>query len=106
MINNNKVKDISKLPLTNNILLWKRQSYISSTGIFYRNITTFNPKGCYKIAKERLPLLDIISGIDDATKNISTAYMANSFRLECSNVLNKERAKSQKRFNEKSSNDI
>lgn len=45
--------------------------------------------GCYKIAKERLSLLDIISGIDDATKNISTAYMANSFRLECSNVLNK-----------------
>lgn len=51
------------------------------------------PQECYtilsielnhKIAKERLPLL---------ANNISAVYIANGFRVECFNVLQKERTK-------------
>ena len=45
----------------------------------------------YKAAKKRLPLLDIISGVEDAMKNISATYMKNSFRLECLNILKRRR---------------
>lgn len=107
MINNSKVKDIS------NITSDKRDSLVKKTVLNFSK--TDIPKGyynilskwlCYKIAKERLPLSDIISGIDDATKNISAAYIANSFRAEYLNVLRKGRPKNQKTFNKKLCNDI
>ena len=60
----------------------------------------------YKIAKERLLLSDIISGIKDAAKNISSGYMANSFRVECLDVLKKERPKNHINFNERLCRDI
>ena len=55
----------------------------------------------YKVAKKRLPLLDIISGVEDATKNIPAIYMKNNFRLEYLNILKRERNNDQLNCNEK-----
>ena len=40
----------------------------------------------YKVEKKSLPLLDIISGIEDATENILATYTKNSFRVDCLNI--------------------
>ena len=55
----------------------------------------------YKVAKKRLPLLDIISGVEDATENISVTYMKNSFGVECLNSLRRGRSNDQINCNEK-----
>ena len=55
----------------------------------------------YKVAKKRLPLLDIISGVEDATENIPAIYMKNNFRLEYLNILKRERNNDQLNCNEK-----
>ena len=55
----------------------------------------------YKVAKKRLPLLDIISGVEDATENISATYMKNSFRVECLNILKRGRSNDKINCNEK-----
>ena len=44
----------------------------------------------YEVEKERLPLLDITSGVEDATENISATYVENSLGVECSNNLKQE----------------
>ena len=55
----------------------------------------------YKVAKKRLPLLDIISGVEDATENISATYMKNSFGVEYLNSLKRGRSNDQINCNEK-----
>ena len=45
--------------------------------------------------KETLPLLDIISRVEDGTDNISATYMKNSFRVECLNILKRGRSNDQ-----------
>ena len=54
----------------------------------------------YHISKNRLPLLDIISGVEDGTENISATYLKNDFRIECSNILKRGRSKDQINCNE------
>ena len=43
---------------------------------------------------KRLPILDIVSGVEHATENIAT-YMKNSFRAEWLNILKRGRSKYQ-----------
>ena len=59
-----------------------------------------------KLRKKRLPLLDIIFGVEDATENISATYMKNSFRAECLNILKRGRSNDQINRNEKISRKI
>ena len=55
----------------------------------------------YKVAKKRLSLLDVISGVEDAIKKIAAAYMKNSFKAECLNTFNRRRSNYQINCNEK-----
>ena len=55
----------------------------------------------YKVAKEHLPLRDITSGVEDATKNISATYVENSLGVECLNILKRGRSNDQINCNEK-----
>ena len=54
----------------------------------------------YKVAKKRFPLLDIISGVENATENISATNMKNSFRVECLNILKRGRSNDETNCNE------
>ena len=55
----------------------------------------------YKVVKERLPSLDIESGAEDATENVSATYMKNSFRVACLNILKWGRSNDQINCNKK-----
>ena len=67
-----------------------------------KNYSDLLSKGLdYKVAKKRLPLLDIISGVEGSTEDISSTYMKNSFRVECLNILKRGRSNDQINCNEK-----
>ena len=46
----------------------------------------------YKVSKKCVPLLDIISGVEDATENISATYKKNSLGVQYLNILKRDRS--------------
>ena len=91
-----------------NISLKNKEAHIQRTVLNFSQVeipkdySDLLSKGLdYKVPKKRLPLLDIISGVEDATENISATYMKNSFRVECLNILKRGRSNDQINCNEK-----
>ena len=41
----------------------------------------------HKVAKKSLPLLDMISGVEETMENISVTYMKNIFWVKCLNIV-------------------
>ena len=70
-----------------------KEAHIQRTVLHFSQVEV--PKDCsdllskgldYKVEKKRLPLLDIISGTEDATENILATYTKTSFRVDCLNI--------------------
>ena len=70
-----------------------KEAHIQRTVLHFSQVEV--PKDCsdllskgldYKVEKKGLPLLDIISGTEDATENILATYTKTSFRVECLNI--------------------
>ena len=47
-----------------------------------------------------MPVVDIIAGIEDATKTLPTINTSNAFRFDCCNILKKSRNKSETNISE------
>ena len=70
-----------------NISQEDKEAHIQRTVLNFSQVEIPKDYSDLKVVKKRLPLLEIISGVEDATENISATYMKNSFRSECLNIL-------------------
>ena len=101
-------KVIENRLITSDITIDEKEEHQQKTLLNYSDIAVpmeFVPllsKGLdFKIATEKLPIMDMICAIEGVTKSFSSNAIANEFKHECKNILKKGRQKTDINVTEK-----